>query len=401
MTPALNFSELRAAARRRLPKGLFEYIDRGTEDESAMRHARHMFEAVRFAPRALVTGEVSLGTTLFGQQYDAPIIAAPTALTGLVWYEGEIALARAAAAAGIGYCAATMAITPVDAIAAASSRPVWFQLYLWEQGALWRDLLRRAWDSGARTLLLTVDTNVSANREFNIRNGFGVPLRFSARNVADVLLHPRWATGVLGRYWANGGWPACGNYPSGYQASLRERRGLKKLNHHPDLSWEHVRAVREAWKGTLIIKGIMRPEDAVRCADLGADGIVVSTHGARNIDSALSPIEILPQIAEAAGDRLTILADSNVQRGSDIFKLIACGAKAVLVGRAFLYGTAIGGESGARQAIDILSSELRRTMILSGYRDLEALPTSDLFDAIATAGQSSPATTGGSPPPSG
>lgn len=378
MIAPLNFSELREAARRRLPKGLFEYIDRGTEDESAIRHARSSFDNLRFAPRALVTSDISLKTRLFDQEYDAPIIAAPTALTGLVWHEGELALARAAADAGIGYCAATMAISPIEAIAAASARPVWFQLYLWQQGELWRDLIERAWQSGARTLLLTIDTNIAANREFNVRNGFGMPLKFSPRNIVDVLSHPRWATGVLGRYLANGGWPACGNYPNGYQASLREQRGLPKLSHHPDLSWDHVRAVREAWKGNLVIKGVMRPEDALHCAELGVDGIVVSSHGARNIDSAPAPIEILPSIVQAAGNRLTILADSNIQRGSDIFKLIALGAKGVLVGRAFLYGTAVDGRAGAANAIDILKTELRRTMILSGYRSLNQVSAENL-----------------------
>lgn len=370
---ALNFDDLRRRAKRRLPKGVFEYIDRGTEDETAIRHTRACFDNLRFAPRALVTGEVSLKTTLLGEDYAAPILAAPTAFTGLVWHRGEIALAEACAAAGIGYCAATSAITPVEDIAAATPRAPWFQLYLWQQGELWRDLVGRAWDSGVRTLVLTIDTNIGPNREFNARNGFGMPLTFGARNVVDVLSHPQWAAGVLGRYLRAGGLPICGNYPAGYQAGLRGNPSAPKLNHHPDLSWDHVAALREMWKGNLVIKGILRPEDALRCADLGADGIVVSSHGARNIDSSITPIEALPAIAQAVQGRLVILADSGVQRGSDIFKLLASGAQAVLVGRAFLYGTAIGGRAGAARAISILQDELRRTMILGGYRDTRML----------------------------
>jgi isopentenyl diphosphate isomerase/L-lactate dehydrogenase-like FMN-dependent dehydrogenase len=379
MTAPLNFKEIRESARRRLPRGLFEYIDRGTEDENAIRNGRHAFERMRFAPRALVTGEISLKTRLFGKDYDAPIIVAPTALTGLVWYQGEVSLARAASSAGIGYCAATMAVTPVEEIALASAKPVWFQLYLWQQADLWRDLVRRAWQSGTRTLLLTVDTNVPANREFNLRNGFGVPLSLSTRNVIDVVSHPRWAAGVLGRYWVNGRGPSCGNYPAGYQASLWQGSSLPRLTHHPELSWDHVRAVRDEWKGDLVIKGILRPEDAVRCAEVGADGIVVSNHGARNFDSAPAPIEVLPSIVEAAGERLTILADSNVQRGSDIFKLIALGAKGVLAGRIFVFGTAAGGETGAANAIEVLKSELRRTMVMSGFRTLDQVKAADIL----------------------
>lgn len=370
---ALNFHDLRRLARRRLPKGIFEYIDRGTEDETAIRHTRASFDGLRFAPKALVTGDVSLKTTLFGEEYAAPFLAAPTAFTGLVWHRGEIALAEACSAAGIGYCAATSSITSVQDIASAVPRAPWFQLYLWQQAELWRDLVQRAWDSGVRTLVLTIDTNVGPNREFNTRNGFGVPLAFGPRNVIDVLSHPHWAVGVLGRYLKAGGLPVCGNYPAGFQAGLRGKASAPKLTHHPDLSWDHVAALRDMWKGNLVIKGILRPDDALRAADLGADGIVVSSHGARNVDSSVAPIEVLPAIAEAARDRLVILADSGVQRGSDIFKLLACGAQAVLVGRAFLYGTAIGGRAGADRAITILQDELRRTMILSGHRDAGTL----------------------------
>lgn len=373
MTNALNYHDLRRAAKRRLPRGVFEYIDRGSEDETALKQTREAFESRRIAPRALVVGERSTKLSLFGEDYELPIVAAPTAFAGLVWRDGELELARAADAAGAPYCAATSAIASVEKIAAASQRPIWFQLYLWEQEELWRDLVARAWAAGVRTLVLTIDTNVPPKREFNARNGFGMPFRFTPRNVADVLLHPRWAAQVLLRPLAQGGWPALENYPPSHRPNILAQNGAAKLRHHPELSWDHVRKLRDAWKGSLVLKGVLRVEDAIRAAELGVDGVVVSNHGARNLDSVVAPISVLASISEAVGDKLTILADSGVQRGSDVFKLLAHGAKAVLVGRAFLYGTAAGGRDGAAQAIEILRDELATTMIFAGYPSLEAL----------------------------
>lgn len=370
----LNFAELRRRARARLPRGIFEYIDRGAEDEVAHRRNRQVFEETRILPRALTGGSPrSLAVELFGRSYPSPVIVAPTAFAGLVWHRGEIALARAAAKAGIVFCAATEAITAVEEIAAASPGELWFQLYLWEREELWRALLEKAWAGGVRTLMVTVDTQVYPKREFNTRNGFGVPFRFGLRNTLDVALHPRWALGVLGRYLAGGGLPNFANYPPAYRQTLLNSRKVPKMRHEPDLGWEHIRKVRDAWRGTLILKGILRPEDALRAAELGAEGIVVSNHGGRILDSAPAPLEVLPAIAAAVGGRLTLLADSGVQRGSDVFKLLAAGAKGVLVGRTFLYGTALGGTAGALKALEILDSELDRVMALSGCKSIATI----------------------------
>lgn len=371
---ALNFHDLRRLAKSRLPRGIFEYIDRGTEDEHGLRHLRNAFEACRLEPHMLTGGtQRSLAVELFGERYALPFVAAPTAFTGLVWHKGEIALADAAADANIAYCAATEAVTSLDEIAAASPRPVWFQLYLWEDQNLWRQLLRNAWSCGVRTLVVTVDTPVYANREFNQRNGFGVPFRFSPKNMLDVATHPRWALQVLRRYAASGSLPDFANYPAEYRHNILGREPAKKMRHMPGLSWDHVDELRREWKGSLVLKGILRPDDALQAAERGVDGIVVSSHGARNLDSAVAPIEVLRQIADAVGGRMTILADSGVQRGSDVFKLIAAGAKAVMIGRAFLYGTAAGGKKGAARAIDLLGKELDTTMALSGRSSLEAI----------------------------
>ncbi|XSC42584.1 alpha-hydroxy acid oxidase [Bradyrhizobium sp. RDT10] len=224
MNDFLNHTELRRLAKRRLPHGIFEYIDRGTEDENALLRNRYALDAVRIRPQMLSGGAArSQAVSLFGQIHETPIIVAPTAFAGLVWYRGEIELAKAAAANGMSFCAATEAITSVEEIAAASGGPIWFQLYLWEKEELSGDLLQRAWNSGVRTLVVTCDNPVTANREYNIRNGFGVPFKYSARNVCDVALHPRWALGVFARYLAKGHVPARANYPAAYRSSILGR----------------------------------------------------------------------------------------------------------------------------------------------------------------------------------
>lgn len=367
-----NFSEARAIAKRRLPKGIFEYIDRGTEDERALTSNRIEFNRVKIRPSVLKGDATPRSTSvdLFGAEYVSPIVVTPTAFAGLVRYRGEIELAQAAADFGIPYCAATEAISSVEEIADACSAPVWFQLYIWDKEELSYELMDRAWSKGARTLVLTVDTPVMPKREFNHRNGFDIPFRFSTRNVLDVAKHPGWAIGVLGRYFATTGLPNFANYPAEYRTNLLKRGGGPSLNLMPNLNWAHVRRVRDHWKGNLVVKGLLRTEDAIAARDIGAEGIVVSNHGGRMLDSAVSPIEVLREIDEAVGNDVTILADSSVQRGSDVFKLIASGAKAVLVGRSMLYGTAAAGRKGAMQMMQILTDEIGLTMDLSGCRSV-------------------------------
>ena len=367
----LNFAEARAIAKSRLPRGIFEFIDRGTEDERALATNREAFDRVRIRPYVLRSAaDRSTGVSLFGRDYVSPIVVAPTAFAGLVRFRGEIELARAAAEFGIPFCAATEAITSVEDIAAASPAPVWFHLYLWNQEEISFDLMARAWDRGCRTLVVTVDNPVAPNREFNVRNEFDVPFRFSARNVLDVAAHPRWAAGVLGRYFLSEGVPTFANYPERYRQNLLKRNTADLLDVMPGLSWDHMKRIRARWKGEMIIKGILRPDDALEAKAIGADGIVVSNHGGRNLDSAVAPIEVLRDIADSVGSSLTVLADSSVQRGSDIFKLLASGARVVMVGRAMLYGTAAAGQAGAVRMMRILTAELARTMDMSGCRTI-------------------------------
>lgn len=382
MVDFLNYSEARELAKAKLPRGIFEFVDRGTGDEFSLRHNRRQFEAARILPRVLTGGSPrSQKVEIFGETYSAPMLAAPTAFAGLVWFKGEIELARAAAAYGIPFCAATEAITGVGEIATAVGTPIWFQLYLWDREELSQDLIEKAWTNGARTLVVTVDTPVLPKREYNVRNGFDIPFRFSPRNVFDVATHPRWAVGVLGRYLAAGGLPNFANYPPEYRSNILSRGSARSMSLAPDLDWDCVRRIRTNWKGNLVIKGILRADDALLALKIGADGIIVSNHGGRNLDGAVAPIEVLPDIADAVGDRLTVLADSSVQRGSDIFKLLASGAKAVLLGRSLLYGTAIAGSAGALRMMRNLGEELDVAMAMSGCRSLGEIDRSLLAKA--------------------
>lgn len=368
----LNYKEYRDAAQRKLPRGIYEYIERGTEDETGIDHNRAVLDRIRLQPRVLggSGSPRSQQTTIFGQTLASPLIVAPTACAGLVWHKGEIALAKGAAQAGIAFCAATEAITSVEEIVGAAGGNVWFQLYLWKEAGHSLALLDRVWQSGVRTLVVTVDTPVSPNREYNVHNGFGMPLKLGVRNTLDVLRRPGWLASVLGRYYLEGGSPRFANYPQPYRRALLERAGKPKLTLDAALDWSHIDMLRRHWKGNLVLKGVLTVEDAMDAAEHGVDGLVVSNHGARNLDCAIAPAQVLPRIADAVGHRLTVLCDSGVQRGSDVVKLLALGAKAVMAGRAFLYGTTHDGQAGAANMAAVFAREIDLTMAMTGCRDI-------------------------------
>ncbi|KAA0677951.1 alpha-hydroxy acid oxidase [Roseomonas genomospecies 6] len=373
MAATLNIDDLRRSARRFLPRGMFEYIDRGTEDETALARLRQSFDRCELMPRVLIdTGDRSLDAPLFGRRRPLPFVIAPTAAAGLVRFGGEVLLARAAAAAGIPFCVSTQSITAIEEIAA-SGAELWFQLYVWRDRDLTHALLDRVAGCGAETLLLTVDTAVSPKREYNQRNGFGVPVTPSLRGALDVALHPVWAWTVLLRCLRTGGWPAYAHYPAEFRGRITESVAHDRVRLCDRLSWSDVADLRQRWRGRIIVKGVLSPDDARRAAEAGVDAIVVSNHGGRNLDSAPSPLAVLPRIADAVGDRLTLLADSGVRRGSDAAKLLAAGAEAVLLGRAPLFGLASDGQQGAERALAILGDELDRTMALLGCRTVADL----------------------------
>ena len=310
---------------------------------------------------------------ILGRPQPVPLVIAPTAVAGLVWHDGEIAIAKAAAAAGIPFCVSTQSITSIERIAAESEATLWFQLYVWKNRQRMLALLERAWAAGAETLVLTVDTAVGPNREYNQRNGFGIPLKASVRAGIDLMLHPRWTAGVLLRSLIASGVPTYAHYPDEFRTKLGRISLSDELTLATDVTWEDVRLLRQRWKGKLVLKGILRADDALTALSHGVDAIVVSNHGARNLDCAPGPTEVLPAIAEAVAGRMEIFADSGVRRGADIARFLALGATGVMIGRATLYGVAIGGDAGASRVLDLLIRELGVTMGMLGARNLADL----------------------------
>lgn len=371
---AFNVADLREIARRRLPKGIFEFVDRGAEDEVSLRNNRTAFEGIRLRPRVLVdVSQRSQEITLFGHRQKMPIAIAPTGAAGIMWHEGEIALARAAAAAGIPFTLATGSLTAMERVVARAGGRIWFQLYMYADRSLSYQLVERAKSAGLEALMVTVDSPVFSNREYNLRNGFTIPLSYTPRNVADVLRHPRWLAGVWMRYLLTTGMPRYENYPEAVKSSISARPMGRALKLNDSLTWEDVRVLRKLWPRTLMVKGVLRPQDAALAADSGADAVIVSNHGGRVVDGAVAPIEVLPKIVDAVGKRMTVMVDSGFRRGTDVVKALALGANAVLVGRATLYGTAAAGEAGAARAITIFRDEIDRTLALLGCSGIAAL----------------------------
>lgn len=367
----LNVEDARQAARRRLPRGLFEYVDRGTEDELSIAANRARLDAIKLAPAVLIdVSQRSQETEILGVAQPCPLVIAPTAVAGLLWRDGEIELAKAAATAGIPFCVSTQSITPIERIAAESGARLWFQLYVWRNRQRTLALVDRAWDAGAEVLVLTVDTAVGPIREYNQRNGFGIPLKASLRAGVDLMLHPRWTIEVMLRTILASGVPTYAHYPDEFRTELGRAALSDEVDLATNVTWDDVRLLRQRWKGKLVLKGILKVEDALTALSHGVDGIVVSNHGARNLDCAPGPTDVLPAIVAAVGGKMEILADSGVRRGADIARFIALGAKGVLIGRATLYGVAIGGAQGATHVLDLLNRQLSATMGILGARHL-------------------------------
>jgi (S)-mandelate dehydrogenase len=371
---AYDIDDLRELARKRLPRGIFEFMDRGNGDEVAMANNRAAFERVKLAPHALVdTSKRSLAIELFGKPLQMPLGIAPTGSAGLAWHEGEIALARAARAAGIPFTLATGSMTSLEKVASEAGGNLWFQVYMWPDRTMSHKLVERAKAAGYEALVVTVDTPVTPGREYNLRNGVTVPFRFTRRNVTHVMLRPRWILTVLLRYLMTTGMPRYENYPTEVKSRITALPMGRSMMVTDSLTWEDLKELRRIWNRPLLVKGILRPEDAMRAAECGADGVIVSNHGGRAVDSTPAPIEVLPHIVEAAGDRIAVIVDSGFRRGADVVKALALGAKAVLIGRATLYGTAIAGEAGAARAIEVYRDELDRMLALIGCPDVKSL----------------------------
>jgi len=363
---ALNISDLRGAAKRRLPRALFDYVDRGAEDEVALAANRSSLESLKIRPRVL-RGVAMRSTvrTLFGRSMQLPLAVAPTAVAGMLWHDGDVLSARAAVGEGIPYTLSTFSVTALEKVAErAPGGRLWFQLYVSHDRDHMRSLVRRAADAGYEAIVFTVDGTVPPKREYNAKNGFNIPIRLNPRLVCDIAMHPRWLLGVAARYQLTTGMPRIAHYPVGGDAA-----------HKPDASidWETVKELRDLFPGRILLKGILHPQDAELALAAGADGIVVSNHGGRSLDASIATIDALADIMRAVGGKIPVLVDSAFYRGSDIVKALALGASAVLVGRSILWGVASFGEAGARRSIRILGEEIDRVMAQAGCRTLDEL----------------------------
>ena len=374
-----NIADVRAAARSRMPRGIFEFIDRGTEDESALANNRAAFERVRLQSRVAVNvASRSTATTLFGEKISMPLGIAPTGAAGLVWYKGELELARAAADCGVPFTLATRSMTSIEDFARHAGGNLWFQLYIWTQRQLSYDLVDRAQRAGFKTLVTTIDIPAAPNREYNKRNGFSLSWKMSVRSVSDMLCHPRWLVGTMCRYLATTGMPRYENQSGDYREKITQARSAQALR-GDNVTWNDIALLRAQWKGNLVVKGILNPEDAERAVQAGADGVIVSNHGGRSFDSAVATLDVLPDIVNAVGHKAVVLVDSGVRRGSDIIKALALGASAVLSGRPALYGMGAAGRPGARKALEILQTEMSTSMAMLGRPQVADIDGSVIF----------------------
>jgi L-lactate dehydrogenase (cytochrome) len=363
---AASIHDLRLVARRRAPRAVFDYTDGAAADELSLRRSRAAFERVEFLPGVLRNvSTVDTSTTLLGRTSALPMVFAPTGFTRLMHHEGELAVARVAQRAGIPYALSTLGTTSIEDLpAAAPGARLWFQLYLWRDREASRDLVDRAHAAGYDTLVLTVDTAVAGARLRDVRNGLTVPPTLSLRTFVDGALHPAWWIDLLT------------TEPLQF-ASLRSSEGsvadLVDRMFDPAATLADLRWLRDAWRGSLVVKGVLTPEDARAVVDAGADAVVVSNHGGRQLDRAATPLAQLPAVVAAVSGRAQAYVDGGVMSGADVVAAVALGADAVLVGRAYLYGLMAGGERGVQRAVDVLTQEITRTLQLLGVRSVAEL----------------------------
>jgi L-lactate dehydrogenase (cytochrome) len=372
---ARNIADLRRMARVRLPRMVFDYIDGGADDEVTLARNVSRFRDIELVWDALANvAEIDTSTTIMGAHSASPFFIGPTATSRLFHPRaGELAVARAAHAAGIPYACSTLASTTVEDIAAANPGPKWFQLYVWKDRGLVKDMLVRAKAAGFSAIILTVDVPVAGNRERDFANDFTIPPKITWRTATQALAAPSYLWDLVTTPEIR---------PANF-AHMRIDGGLIDfINAQFDrtVTWEDAHWLRVIWDGKLAIKGIATPEDAQRCVDVGADAVWVSNHGGRQLDTAPATIDTLPAIAEAVAGKVEIILDGGVRRGSDVAKALALGANAVALGRAYLYGLAAGGETGVRRALEVMDGELRRTMALCGRARVSELTRDLIFE---------------------
>jgi L-lactate dehydrogenase (cytochrome) len=369
MTKAITcIEDLRVLAKSRVPKMFYDYADSGAYTEGTYRSNETDFTGIKLRQRVAVDmSNRTLASTMIGQPVSMPVALAPVGLTGMQHADGEIKAARAAAAAGIPFTLSTMSICSIEDVAENSSQPFWFQLYVMRDKDFIDRLIERARAAKCSALVLTLDLQILGQRHKDIKNGLTAPPKMTVSNVIDIATKPRWALGMLGtnrRTFRN---------IAGHAKGVDDMSSLSSWTAQqfdPTLSWDDVKRIKDKWGGKLILKGILDAEDAEMAARSGADALIVSNHGGRQLDGALSSISALPSIVRAVGDKIEIFMDGGIRSGQDVLKAIAYGAKGVFIGRAYIYGLGAMGEAGVTKSIEIIRKELDTTMALCGLRDI-------------------------------
>ncbi|AXS40384.1 alpha-hydroxy acid oxidase [Breoghania sp. L-A4] len=372
-----TIADLRARARRRVPRLAFDFLDGGAGEEVGVRENTAGFARLKLSPRVLRdVSDRTLSVDLFGRRRSAPIGVSPIGMANALWPRTDEILAQMAQQARIPYVLSTAGTTSIERIAEVAPDSAWFQLYVSQDDSIALDMMRRAHEAGVSVLVLTVDVPLPGRRYRDMRNGFALPLRPSPSTILDLAARPRWILETLRH-----GTPSFANYvpyargETGGQALAAFMAGQVS----PNLGVERVRMLRDAWQGTFVVKGVLRPEDAVTAAELGADGIIVSNHGGRQLEAAPAAIDALPGVVEAVGDRVTVMMDSGIRQGADIVKAYCLGARFVFSGRSFVYGACAAGAEGARRALDILTGECDQTLGQIGCDDINGLDTGYLW----------------------
>jgi L-lactate dehydrogenase (cytochrome) len=364
-------ADLRRMAKRRLPQGVFDYIDGGAEDERTLAANVDAYARTTFRPRVLRdVGEVDPSTTLLGRPLPLPLVLAPTGFTRIADPEGELAVARAAADAGLPYTLSTLSTRSIEEVGAAGGT-LWFQVYVWRDRGLVKEMVDRAAEAGYRALVLTVDTAVLGRRERDLRRGFTLPPQIGPRTLVDGAVHPAWTWAFVRAEpirFANVSGRDVGDGTTA--VSLAD---YINTQFDPGLSWRDVEWLRSQWEGPLVVKGVQTVEDARIAADAGVEAVALSNHGGRQLDGAPATLDLVAPVADAVGDRVEIICDGGVRRGSDIVKAVALGATACMAGRAYLYGLAVGGQRGVAHVLRLLDTDVRRTMALVGARSVADL----------------------------
>jgi (S)-mandelate dehydrogenase len=376
-TKPVNVEDYRIIARRRLPKIIFDYLEGGADDEIGLKHNRESFERYRLMPRRLVdVDKRDTGIELLGRHQAAPFMIGPTGLNGALWPKGDFLLARAAERAGIPFVLSTASNASIEDVAATSKGDLWFQLYI-VQRKLAEQMVGRAEAAGYSTLVLTTDVGVNGNRERDLRNNFGLPMQYTPRLIYDGVTHPRWSLGFV-----LNGMPQLGNLVGSDSSDVEIQAAVMNRQMDASFSWDDFSWLRKLWPRKLLVKGILRPDDAERCIAAGADGVILSNHGGRQLDAAISPLEVLAETR--ARISAPILIDSGYRRGTDIVKALALGANAVLLGRASLYGLAAAGEAGVNHVLHLLKDKVDRTLAQIGCSSIGELSPDYVMAAEST-----------------